>query len=321
MRSLKLRHLRIVLAVSEAESLAQAAERLHVTAAAVSKALAEVEEVFGAAVFDRGRGWVRLTPLGRAVLASARVVGSELAGLSDVVQGLQGGYQGELAIGTKAVSLHPFLANTINAFAAHYPQVRISLVEGTSKHLRDLLDDGRIQLLFARLSPDIVHSGLQKAAILTDDVVVAASADHPLAGRADLDWPELVGQRWCLPVPGTLMRDHLERLLGARRLGLPQQYVETSDMTMVAPLFRLGPYVTLVPRRVAEHHLKLPVGCILPLDVPAATDSVGMIWNEALPTRPTARLFRELVLRQLADRPAVQAPSAQAVELSSLTRS
>lgn len=302
MRGIKLRHLKIVVAVSEADSLAQAAQRMHVTPAAVSKALAEVEEAFGDALFERGRGWVRLTPMGEAALASARVVGAELEGLAEVVQGLKGGCRGELSIGTRAISLHPFLAQVIAAFAERYPQVRINLIEGSSRHLRELLNDGRIQLLFARLSADILHSGLQRAAVLTDEVVVVASAGHPLRLRGTApDWSELVAQRWCLPAPGTLMREQLERILSEHRFGLPQQYVETSDMSMVAPLFALAPYVTLVPRRVALRHLGPPIGCILPIEVPPAADSVGMIWNEALPTRPAARLFRDLAPQTLRD--------------------
>ena len=301
MRGLKLRHLKIVVAVSEVDSLAQAAQRLHVSPAAVSKALAEVEAVFGDALFERGRGWLRLTPMGQAVLASARVVGAELEGLADVVQGLQDGYQGELSIGTRAISMHPFLAQAITAFTARYPRVRIHLIEGSSRHLRELLDDGRIQLLFARLSVEVVNSGLQRAPVLSDEVVVAASAGHPLLVRATPPaWSELVVQRWCLPAPGTLMREHLERILTEHRFALPAQYVETSDMTMVAPLFGLGPYVTLVPRRVAQRYLGAPVGGIVPIAVPPVADSVGMIWNEALPIRPAARLFRELVLQQIA---------------------
>ena len=306
-RGVKIRHLRVVEALSHVQSLSQAAERLHVSAAAVSKALAEIEDVFGGAVFERGRGWLRLTPLGETIRASARTINAELESLSDAVNGLQGGYRGELVIGTKAVSLHPFLAETITEFSALYPLVRISLVEGSAEYLREQLKEGRIQLLFARLSADIVHSGLSKAPVLSDSVVIAASRGHPLARKRKIAWADLVTQRWCLPVRGTLMRDHLEQILASHQLSLPAQYVETSDMSMVGPLFLLGDYVTMVPRKVAQHHLKPPIGATLALEVAPVQDSVGIIWNDALPLRPSAQLFRELALRRSA-----QAPSRKA---------
>lgn len=299
LHGVKLRHLRIVLAVHESDSITQAASRLHVSPAAVSKALAEAEEVFGEPLFERGRGWVRLTPLGDAVLACARTVAAEMQGLGDAIEGLKGGYRGEVSLGVKAISVHPFVADAITEFSRLYPQVRVNLVEGSASHLRELLDSGRIQLLFARLSSDIVQSRLAKVAILSDEVVIVASAAHPLVDQISVNWKELVQQRWCLPSPGTLMRDHLEQILAARRLRLPAQYVETSDMAMVAPLFELGPYVTIVPRRVAQRYLGMPAGAVLPIKVPATRDAIGMIWNEAIPMRPTARLFRDLAQRRI----------------------
>ncbi|WP_423458176.1 LysR substrate-binding domain-containing protein [Ottowia sp. VDI28] len=297
-RGVKLRHLRLVETLSNAQSLSQAAQRLHVSAAAVSKAAAELEEVFQGPVFERGRGWLRLTPLGETILASARAVNIELDNLSDAVDGLHGGYRGELVIGTKAVSLHPFLAATIAAFAQLHPLVRIRLVDGSAEHLQDQLKKGHIQLLFARLSTDIVQSGLRTAAVLSDEVVLVASQCHPLVGQRRINWRELVTQRWCLPAPGTLMRDHLEQILHARRLGLPREYVETSDMTMVGPLFTLGHYVTIVPRRVAGQYLMPPVGTILPMTLPPVHDAVGIIWNDILPLRPAARHFCRLALER-----------------------
>jgi len=303
LHGVKLRHLRIVLAVHESDNITQAASRLHVSPAAVSKALAEAEEVFGEPLFERGRGWVRLTPLGEAVLACARTVAAEMQGLGDAIEGLRSGFQGELSLGVKAISLNPFVADAITEFSRLYPRVRVSLVEGSASYLRELLDGGKIQLLFARLSADIVQSHLAKATVLSDEVVIAASAAHPLVDRASVSWRELVQQRWCLPSPGTLMRDHLEQILAARRLRLPAQYVGTSDMAMAASLFELGPYVTIVPRRVALRYLGMPVGTVLPVAVPATRDAVGMIWNEAIPMRPTARLFRDLAQRRISGAP------------------
>lgn len=291
MPRLKLRYLRLVLAISEASSLAEVADRLCITPAAVSKALNEVEALFDQPLFERGRGWIRPTPLGETVIASARVIHAELAALAERTDNLLSGHRGDLRIGVKAVSLHPFLAGVIAAYSAHYPQVRIRLVEGESADLLSQVAEGRLPLLFARLSAAILQAGLSGLAVLHDEVVVVASSRHPLARRKRLGWAELVQYPWCLPVPGTLMRDHLEKTLMAQGLPMPRQFVETSDMTLVAPLFEQAPYLTIVPRRVAARFLAPPLGHLLPLDLPPAEDAVGLIWNEALPMQPAARHF------------------------------
>ena len=51
---LKLRHLRLILALSEAHTAAAVAERLHVSPAAVSKALAEIEDIVETVAADAG---------------------------------------------------------------------------------------------------------------------------------------------------------------------------------------------------------------------------------------------------------------------------
>ena len=54
-RRVKMQHLRAVLAVADSTSLAQAGERLGLTQPAVTKTLAELEDILGVRLFERGR--------------------------------------------------------------------------------------------------------------------------------------------------------------------------------------------------------------------------------------------------------------------------
>ena len=53
-RRLKLRHLEILLAVADTGSMAKAATRLAITQPAISRALADAEQMLGVPLFDRG---------------------------------------------------------------------------------------------------------------------------------------------------------------------------------------------------------------------------------------------------------------------------
>ncbi len=290
---LKLRHLRLVLAIHDASSLAQVAQSLHISPAAVSKALNEVEALLGEPLFERGRGWIAPTPLGETVIASARAIKAELAVLEQRMDALTHGHKGELRIGVKAVSLNPFLARVIASFSSQYPMVRVELVEGESADLLAQVAEGKLSFLFARLNAVITQMGLSCMEVLHDDAVVMASASHPLAAKADLAWPDVLQYPWCLPVPGTLMRDLLEKTLMDEGLSMPEKFVETSDVNLIVPLFRLSPYLTLLPRRVAERFMDASTGRALALAVPAPEDAVGIIWNGQLPMLPAAGFFLE----------------------------
>jgi DNA-binding transcriptional LysR family regulator len=67
-RRLKLRQLEILLAVADTGSMAKAATRLAITQPAISRALADAEQILGVPLFDRGAHGVEPTQYGRALL-------------------------------------------------------------------------------------------------------------------------------------------------------------------------------------------------------------------------------------------------------------
>jgi len=72
--SLELRHLRALVAVVDAGSFTEAAPVLGVSQAAVSRAIAGLEQVLGVRLLQRTTRHVALTPAGNRVVARARVI-------------------------------------------------------------------------------------------------------------------------------------------------------------------------------------------------------------------------------------------------------
>ena len=69
---MSLRHVRVLLALALEKGLGAAADALHVTQPAVSKALAEIEAGPGNALFSRRERGFRATSLGPKVITLAR---------------------------------------------------------------------------------------------------------------------------------------------------------------------------------------------------------------------------------------------------------
>ena len=57
-RRIKLRHLEAFVEITKLRSLKRAAERLHLTQPAISRTLAELEQILGTKLLTRGRGGV-----------------------------------------------------------------------------------------------------------------------------------------------------------------------------------------------------------------------------------------------------------------------
>ena len=68
---IRLRHLSCFVVVAQERTLARAAARLHVSQPAVSKTLAELEELAGRRLVERGRAGTQLTPAGEEFLRYA----------------------------------------------------------------------------------------------------------------------------------------------------------------------------------------------------------------------------------------------------------
>src|SRR5262249_26151199 len=84
---LKLRDLRLLDTVVRQGSMAKAANQLHLSQPAISKAIAEMEHVLGVRLIDRGRQGVEPTPHGVAVLRRGIAIFDELRqGVAEIEQ-------------------------------------------------------------------------------------------------------------------------------------------------------------------------------------------------------------------------------------------
>ena len=96
---LKLRHLRVIDALMEAKSVSGAAKILHITQPAVSKALREIEDILGAALFRRGPQGLSLTDYGRIVLMHGRQMQTQLQRMVEEIEAIRAGDSGVVTIG------------------------------------------------------------------------------------------------------------------------------------------------------------------------------------------------------------------------------
>ena len=82
-RNLDISLLRTFVAVADRASMTAAGNALHLTQGAVSQQVRRLEDLFGAALFDRDRRGLRLTAPGERLLGKAR----RLLGLNDELWG------------------------------------------------------------------------------------------------------------------------------------------------------------------------------------------------------------------------------------------
>ena len=98
---LRIRQLRLLIALDELGTLHRAAERIAISQPGATKALHEIETTFGTPLFTRSAQGLQANDLGRCVIRYARLIHSDLAHLHEEMQSILQGHGGHLAIGPK----------------------------------------------------------------------------------------------------------------------------------------------------------------------------------------------------------------------------
>lgn len=128
-------HLRYFRVIARESKLARAAEKLNLSAPALSVQLKQLEESLGHALFERGRGGLTLTEAGRVALDYAETIGRAGEELMDVMHNRRRGGRQVLRVGAEATLSRNFQLEFLRP-ALHRPEVEVVIRSGS---LRDLL--------------------------------------------------------------------------------------------------------------------------------------------------------------------------------------
>ena len=186
-----LARLRHIVAVAANRSFTKAADELHITQPALSRSIAAFEARCGFRVFDRSRTGVVPTALGRTVIAEAASVLRAAQGLELNLHLYARGDAGQLAIG-----LGPLLASVVlPSLGAELlrtrPALRFRAAIGMPDRLVDDLLADHLEMVFANSWGLANIADLEVRPVGELPLAFVVRADHPLAGRVDVEADEL----------------------------------------------------------------------------------------------------------------------------------
>lgn len=237
LRRLRLRHLELLTVLREQQTVRGAARRLNLSQPAVSKMLREIEDVFGAPLFERSRTGVTPNALGQAAIRRATVICNEVAVAEEEVSALRSGASAVLRIGT--FSITSIATAAIARLRGVQPGVAVRIREGAVSDLLGKLMAGELDCVFGALAPEVLGaeaiSELASEVIREDRVSVVASSAHRLARARRLHWRDLQAQAWVLQPHNSLVRRAFMAAYFDQGLSPPSAAVETlSPITMAA---------------------------------------------------------------------------------------
>lgn len=191
-RSIQLLTLHCVLVVAEEGSFLGAEQRLNMHHTAVSRRVRDLELTLGVTLFDRNTCGARPTMAGERFIANLRRVMGDLDMTLSMVEVNGRGRSGRLSIGIDAPLPACGYLDAVVAFMHDRPEVDIRFTEAPRPELNAALGSRAIDVVIAH-SFDRRGDG-DSLRLWRDRMVVAMPAEHKLAGRAHIEWDEVVGE-------------------------------------------------------------------------------------------------------------------------------
>jgi DNA-binding transcriptional LysR family regulator len=193
----EIRQLRAFVAIAESGTFTAGALRVHVTQAAISMQIRQLETEIGAKVFVRAPRHVILTEAGEQLLRRARHILREHDAALDEIAELAGAERGRLRIGSaSAMVLTEQLPSILKDLRKQHPAAEIAVTSGTSEVLVDQILAGEVDVAFVSLPVDV--RGIKTERLSQDQLVAIASPRHKLSKQKTISAYTLAGERLIL---------------------------------------------------------------------------------------------------------------------------
>ncbi|MDQ6621828.1 MAG: LysR substrate-binding domain-containing protein [Pseudomonadota bacterium] len=161
-------------------SVSRAAETLHRSQPAVTRQLQQLETGLGLTLFVRQRNRIlKLTPEGEAIARVARKVLADTRDLARMAESLRQSERGELTLATTHTQARYTLPRIIGAYMERYPDVALSLRQGTPAQCAAMVATGQADLAICTETSDTPGEVVQIPCYRLQRCVVTP-ADHPL---------------------------------------------------------------------------------------------------------------------------------------------
>ncbi len=246
-------HLRYFRMIARELSVTRAAEKLNLSAPALSIQLRQLEESLGHALFERGRGGLRLTEAGRLALEYAETIGRAGEELMDVMQHRPRGGRQVLRVGAVATLSRNFLLEFLRP-ALHRSGVEVVVRSGGLRELLPSLHAHQVDLVLSNQAARRDAETPWHCHLLAE--LSASLVGTPAWKKKRLKFPEgFADVPVILPSLESNTRAGFDRILasaGAR----PRVIAEVDDMATLRLLAREGEGLALVPPVVVRDEIE-----------------------------------------------------------------
>ncbi|MCY3815753.1 MAG: LysR substrate-binding domain-containing protein [Gammaproteobacteria bacterium] len=288
---LKLKQLRLLVAVGEFGSIQHAARELQISQPAATKLIQDLELDFEVQLFRRTNRGVIPTDYGEALIRHGKLIMGQVSNAAQELDDLTEGSSGRVVVGTLIAAAPILLPRAIRKTIAERPNVAIKVVEGTNDALMPALYSGEIDMIVGRLPAFRARPELVQEKLLDARVVAVVGKRHPLAGRKSVTFTQIRPFGWILPPPETTLRRQIDQYFVSKGQYVPPRALESVSYLANRSLLQELDLVGLMPEHVVAQDVNSGLLVELDWSVPFGKGPVGISYRGPDSLSPAAFEF------------------------------
>lgn len=282
-----LTELKYVVMLAQEKHFGHAAEKCYVSQPTLSVAVKKLEEELGAAIFERSKSSVYITPLGEQIVSQAKRVLEQANTIKELASSGHNQLKGPIKVGaifTIAPYLFPFMIPTLRSITREMPLI---IEEDLTENLRPKLRNGELDAIIIALpfrEPDVVTQPIYE-----EEFVVLMPKDHPWTKLTHINTDQLSTDNLLLLGKGHCFSEQVLEacpLMREDEFGEGRTIVNGSSLETIRYMVASGLGVTVLPKSAVtniDHNLLE----VRPFTEPAPKRTVALAWRASFP-RPNA---------------------------------
>ncbi len=287
---LKTRQLLLLVALAEEGNIHRAAQVLNMTQPAASKLLKDLEDALEVSLFDRLPRGMRPTWYGETMVRHARVALNSLNQAHDEMEAAKAGQFGQVNLGAITAPGLALLPPTVALVKREHPNLQISLQVETSDVLIERLQQGKLDILVARLFAQHDKTELRYEMLSDEPVSAVARPGHPLLNAVALGLRDIVDTGWIVPLSGSVLRHRFDLMFQEEGLQSPTNLVETASLMFTTKMLQQSDMLSVVATDVARYYADHGLLALLPIALPCHMDAFGIITRRDRLLSPAAKV-------------------------------
>ena len=285
-----LRQLQYFLATVENRSFGKAAEKLHVTQPALSKAVRRLELSLGVKLLDRLPRGVSPTIYGEALAAHADLIKGEIQRARDAIFALKDGNTGRVVVGAGSSMRLELVPEACVRLQSRHPDVEIKLIGELYDDLIPDLARGEIDLALSMVPENDDNLDLIHEPLYLDQTHPAIRIGHPLLRKKKITAEDCLEYDWILPGQDNLGRGHLDSFYLAKKLPVPKPTIDSNSTLFAVSVIRKSDFIGWHPTQVIGDSKKTGLKA-LPVPDITLTRTVGISYRRTSVLSPAALLL------------------------------